>query len=653
MLEFLENASNSPQWNATNLAFLYNNQKAYQLNTSLPNVNLTSPEEWKYFNMLVRFYTILIEKPDMFDWSTKNIGSFFIKNLLGQFMAEIWFDHYCRDFHNDIQNNLENVHQMFTFHDQLVSLPDITYLHSIMDFRELSLNYSTKFASGHFSRMNFDASFKNCFDEVANTVPTINKNSYYNQHVTFEAYMNILPCAESYNYTQCLKYCTWHKEFLKDWTKEDFFTIMRYALPQRKVSLDPIVPYEKKIAEKLFGPDKITNLEYFVSPMAMSIYCHNKDKGFTGEDIGLSLKVCDDFFPTPTDVGICLTKNIEVKEIIHPNEKFDFIYDAHHQKSKRNIEGGTYWSESTLVFSLDSYNPLSHMYRRQPNVRLGEIQFQLHQSSEFAHLLMDSNYDKFTTSLTLDANNEYFIDVSPTGQLSTEAFRDFDFQQRQCHLQHEVHQKSIFKVYTQNNCYYECEVNLAMEMCKCVPWDFEHIEEINECDVFGRTCFFTAMNNLALNSNDSCSHCIEECDYIKYNRVILNEKTKSVTDGRFLSYLTNVENGECFGSKAFCDYIMDYNFTLKDKGLTNALKALKYDNKPAEILTKFKDLIIVHLRFLKPKIDVLGSKYTVTDKFANFGGIFGIFTQITGCSWLVFINLLILMTKLMFSALRK
>ena len=40
------------------------------------------------------------------------------------------------------------------------------------------------------------------------------------------------------------------------------------------------------------------------------------------------------------------------------------------------------------------------------------------------------------------------------------------------------------------------------------------------------------------------------------------------------------------------------------------------------------DLIIVHIRILKPEIDILDVKYTIFDKLANFGGNFGIFSEL-------------------------
>ena len=115
-----------------------------------------------------------------------------------------------------------------------------------------------------------------------------------------------------------------------------------------------------------------------------------------------------------------------------------------------------------------------------------------------------------------------------------------------------------------------------------------------------------------------------------------------------MDYITNIKNRECFGSKTFCEVIMDYNFTLSDKALHNSLFATQHDNKPEDILNKFRDHIIIHIRFLKPQVDSNDSKYTIIDKFTNFGGIFGIFSQLTGCSLLVLLNLMILLVKVTF-----
>ena len=61
------------------------------------------------------------------------------------------------------------------------------------------------------------------------------------------------------------------------------------------------------------------------------------------------------------------------------------------------------------------------------------------------------------------------------------------------------------------------------------------------------------------------------------------------------------------------------------------------------------DLVIIHWRILEPEVKVIDAKYSLFDKFANFGGNFGIFAEITGCSFLGLVNFLILLFKLIFS----
>ena len=113
------------------------------------------------------------------------------------------------------------MHQLFTIsgHDyNNISLPDISYLYSIIDFRELTQNHSTKFALGHSSRINVKQSFKLCFEKVADQIPNMGKNSYYNEIMKTEDFMYAsYPCSlEKENFSECKEYCKWHKDFLEN-----------------------------------------------------------------------------------------------------------------------------------------------------------------------------------------------------------------------------------------------------------------------------------------------------------------------------------------------------------------------------------------------------------------------------------------------------
>ena len=115
------------------------------------------------------------------------------------------------------------------------------------------------------------------------------------------------------------------------------------------------------------------------------------------------------------------------------------------------------------------------------------------------------------------------------------------------------------------------------------------------------------------------------------------------------------ENRKCHGERVFCDFFWPYNdrvdYTV-DKGLNNSFQVLKSTKIKGYEYEKFemaRDLVIVHFRIMEPKIDIVDAKYSTFDKIASFGGKFGIFTQITGCSFLVMLNFLILLFKFIFS----
>ena len=72
-----------------------------------------------------------------------------------------------------------------------------------------------------------------------------------------------------------------------------------------------------------------------------------------------------------------------------------------------------------------------------------------------------------------------------------------------------IHYFVLFSEYTQNNCQFECQPNIASEKCQCVPWDYPHLNAtMSICDRFGRYCFMSFMANTTIFKN-----CGEDCPY--------------------------------------------------------------------------------------------------------------------------------------------
>ena len=62
-------------------------------------------------------------------------------------------------------------------------------------------------------------------------------------------------------------------------------------------------------------------------------------------------KFCGDFFPAPSHTGICITKNLDINEVIHLEEDYNTFFDAEKQTSKMKVEKQNYWDKSTFIIN--------------------------------------------------------------------------------------------------------------------------------------------------------------------------------------------------------------------------------------------------------------------------------------------------------------
>ena len=106
-----------------------------------------------------------------------------------------------------------------------------------------------------------------------------------------------------------------------------------------------------------------------------------------------------------------------------------------------------------------------------------------------------------------------------------------------------------------------------------------------------------------------------------------------------------------------CEYIEDHNSVKTDRLLMKALWPTSEYGAGRNNTTTFRmaetffnNTIIVRLRYKSSEVEFtkLDVRTTTTDKIANFGGTFGIWAELTGCSLLGMINLLIISFKLLF-----
>ena len=103
------------------------------------------------------------------------------------------------------------------------------------------------------------------------------------------------------------------------------------------------------------------------------------------------------------------------------------------------------------------------------------------------------------------------------------------------------------------------------------------------------------------------------------------------------------------------DFVTDNDFM--DESLNrfsqmlNDVKRMKFNVNTTDDfkVSMLNSMIVVHIRYLSPKVDFVDTTYTIWDKFANFGGNFGIFAEITGFSFLGTLNCFFLIIKYIIS----
>ena len=205
--------------------------------------NEMTDEEKTYLNKLFQFYHFIQVYYDISDWSTKIMGTFFVKKMFEPYLG------------------FDEIDDMFTRHNGNVSLPDIALMYNLKDFRALSkagnkLNTPVKYTElepcdymdifctpGDTQRY---SSFQSCFDEMTNNYQS-NEVTAFRQEDKMEKMIQSSPCQYLEKFHICSEYCAWHKSFFGNISKDEFIQTMNYASPQRKVYKESM-PIEKKIA---------------------------------------------------------------------------------------------------------------------------------------------------------------------------------------------------------------------------------------------------------------------------------------------------------------------------------------------------------------------------------------------------------------------
>ena len=554
-------------------------------------------------------------------------------------------------------DRLDEFHEFFMLPNDQLNIMAISHLYTMTDFGQLGRMNLFSFQNKYYLG-GVPTDFQNCFKNIT--------NSYYEKEDNGEKetiFMEQTPCSNLNSQDDCHTYCKWHKEFIIEndkLTRSELMYIMKHSLPQRKLEMTPLKEVGYSLAKKIFGSVEETIPSTELASMPLIIFCKNKQgEKWHGDDIGIDVKFCHDFYSTPTDNGLCLTKNLNFKSLVHLSGDFHETNEFNDQDVPMKIQGDRLKSQATFVINTNARHPIAKTFSRSNKEvdfgerfkELGEVKMQIHSTNELPQIEPNPSQRVDMDSLTLVRGKEYFITVTPLGQKVTEVFKELDFEQRECLTEKEIPHSSQLKVYTEQNCRHECKVNFAIGKCQCIPWDFPIAtkKKADECDVFGRTCFFNVLKHTAFNA-DKCPQCSNACEFMMYRKTMVKEKEFT---GESLFFET--DNFKNCPKKELCEYLSNVNGTIDPLTWYERMLLKQGYNDWVDMKEQaeknFNDLIIVHVNFDAPEaeINILDLRYSFYDKLASLGGTIGLAEQITGASFLTLIHLIVLIIKAIFN----
>ena len=588
------------------------------------------------------------------------------------------------------EQDLIDMMNIFSLPNTELTLMAISHFYTMNDFIQLGRNDLFTFTNekrqpNQLALGEIPKSFKACFEKMYEDFSGKVEETEVDMFGETKQIVSSItpsPCKNISQENPCKAYCDWHKTFF-DWSwslidKKEFLTLMKLSLPQRKLLMPSISEAELSLTKRVFGTNNENSKSKEpknIASMALVIFCRDDiDKDWLGDDIGMAARFCSDFYPTPTDQGVCQTKNLNFENLINFSEEFTEVFETNKQKQPPLVQGDRLNAKATFIIETNSgvdntfepeNNIVSKTFSRSGKLTLAtdtmkkrreemqEVNFQIHPTNELPQILNDYSKGTRMDSLTLKKGHEYFIEVTPSGQKVSADFKSLNYEDRNCVLSNELPENSTLKKYSMHNCKYECRVNIAKEKCDCIPWDFplKSINDTMECDVFGRTCFMNVME-LATKDANSCPHCKDDCEYMEYH------KTKFTEEKRNYYYFSRHHYKKT--PSYLRDYLLDANFTIEpltwfeelgdslDKMEGKEKSSIKSRRKKFE--NRLDQMIIVHVNFASQKVEmnIIEPRYTFSDRLGNLGGTIGIGEQVTGASFLTLIHLVILVFKAIF-----
>ena len=279
---------------------------------------------------------------------------------------------------------------------------------------------------------------------------------------------------------------------------------------------------------------------------------------FSKNQLHYGYSFCNNAKQTITDEGVCTTFNSPDYSQLY-SESMNVLERSHDQSYNwkeiypEETISRTY--EEGILLVLDSWT-FEGFYRRNRDESLllngRETSLESFESNNYKIILHDKNevpnFKSYETTviplveparslnemqMTVDSVKAYKVRIDAEVRDAEENVRSKTVAKRNCKFHDEISDLVFFKVYSRQNCLFECKIKIAARTCGCTPWNFPASNNENICNIFGNICFEKELLRLQREiwslGSPPCG-CYPSCRGIKYKTV--DEKPRF----QFLNY---------------------------------------------------------------------------------------------------------------------
>ena len=217
---------------------------------------------------------------------------------------------------------------------------------------------------------------------------------------------------------------------------------------------------------------------------------------------------CKLFEPVVTDLGICYSFNARSSVKMLKNSSFtEAFLEAYKNDllglANENVKGAG--DKFSLRFMIDS----SRNFRGISDKKLFKVIISA----------QGSYFDALSLAKEIKPGYETTFNIEPIEVIGTDTLHAIKEEARNCKFDDEVEGDSMFKVYSQSSCEYECKIKYAREKCQCTPWNFPTLPSQATpiiCDLYGNSCFHSELNEAHV-IQTCAKKCPSDCANVRFS----------------------------------------------------------------------------------------------------------------------------------------